>query len=136
MNPPFWIATALASVLVFLSGLHVYWALGGSWGKIVTIPDNRGKPLFHPSRTSTLVVAVGLLAAAAVALGSGLQAKPAGLRAASAILGILFVARSIGEGRYVGFFKRVRRTAFGFWDSWLFSPLALAIGLGFLFLSL
>ncbi len=134
------ISSGLASVLVFLSALHFYWALGGKWGKVGTIPENRGKPLFRPSLASTIMVALGLLGAASVALARGGALGGAGglpgERAAAGILGLLFVTRSLGEGRYVGFFKRVRGTAFAFWDNWLFSPLALTIGLAFLFLSL
>jgi hypothetical protein len=41
------------------------------------------------------------------------------------VLAALFGARAIGERRYVGFFKRVRGTAFAWWDTRVFSPLSI-----------
>ncbi len=56
-------------------------------------------------------------------------------RSATGVIGALFVLRAIGEFRLVGFFKRVRGTAFARWDTALFSPLSLAIGLAALWLA-
>jgi hypothetical protein len=61
-------AFALASVLAFLSGLHIYWALGGRWGWGAAIPQVDGRPAFTPSRFATLLVALGLAAAAVLPL--------------------------------------------------------------------
>jgi hypothetical protein len=49
--------------------------------------------------------------------------------------GSVFVLRAIGEFRLVGFFKSVRGTPFAHWDTWLYSPLSLLIGLGALWLA-
>ena len=38
--------------------------------------------------------------------------------------------RAVGEFRYVGFFKRIRGTAFARMDTLLYSPLALLLGTG------
>jgi hypothetical protein len=46
------------------------------------------------------------------------------------------MARAVGEGRYVGFLKRVRNTAFARNDTWLYSPLCVALAVGFLVLAL
>jgi hypothetical protein len=51
------------------------------------------------------------------------------------VLGAVFVLRAIGERKLVGFFKRVRGTAFARWDTWLFSPLCLALGVSVLWLA-
>jgi hypothetical protein len=53
----------------------------------------------------------------------------------SAVLGIIFVVRSIGDFRSAGFFKSVRNTTFALWDTWLYSPLCLVLGLSTLWLA-
>jgi hypothetical protein len=130
----------LAILLGALAGLHLFWALGEPWGKAVAVPERDGAPLFRPSRAVTLLVATGLiLAAACAALRGGVEAAPgAGLTAQVGcwVLAVLFGARAIGEGRYVGFLKRVRNTAFARNDSWLYAPLCTALAAGFLALAL
>jgi hypothetical protein len=85
-----------------------------------------------------LAVAAGLGGAAYVALAA-VEFVPWGLPRAAlpfgcAALAVLFGGRAIGERRYVGFFKRVRGTAFAWWDTRVFSPLCAALSLGYLLL--
>lgn len=54
---------------------------------------------------------------------------------AATVLGAVFVLRSIGDFRLVGFFKSVRGTGFAAWDTRLYSPLCLLLGLGALWLA-
>lgn len=123
-----------ACLFAALALLHVYWAAGGAWGHaaaVPTLPAGGGARLFHPSRAGTLAVAACLLLAALCVLGR------LGVRAAPLpgwvfvwgcwLLALLFLARAVGEFRYVGFFKRVRGTDFADWDTWLFTPLCLLI---------
>ncbi|MGK2859158.1 MAG: DUF3995 domain-containing protein [Thermoanaerobaculia bacterium] len=130
------IVSLLAAVLGFLSALHVYWAFGGRGVSVNAIPHVDGRPVFSPSRASTLLVAGCLAVAALVALLQGaivtLPVPPALPRGAAFAIGAIFFLRAIGEFRLVGFFKRVRGTPFATWDSWLYSPLCLLIGTGFL----
>jgi hypothetical protein len=134
------IATAwtVAGVMAALAMLHAYWALGGRAGSAVAIPQSGGRPLFRPGRGGTLAVAVGLLGAALAALDAPyplFQWLPHEQRAGARFaLGLLFLARAVGDFRHVGFFKRRREGAFASWDSRLFSPLSLALGLAFLLL--
>jgi hypothetical protein len=129
------IPVLLASTLLFLAGLHIYWAAGGSWGSRNAIPEIDGKPTFVPSLLSTVAVALALTAAAAIALLRGFvlfssfPGSPA--HWATIAIGFVFLLRAIGEFRLVGFFKRVRSTSFATWDTWLFSPLCLLIALAF-----
>ena len=51
------------------------------------------------------------------------------------VLGAVFVLRAIGEFRTLGFFKTITGTDFAFWDTWLYTPLCLMIGLGALWLA-
>ena len=128
-------AFALASVLAFLSGLHFYWALGGRWGWGTAIPQVDGRPAFTPSRFATLLVALGLAAAAALPLvrtGALPLPVPPWLSQWSAVfLAFVFFIRAVGDFRIVGFFKRVRGTPFAVWDTRLFSPLCLLLSAAF-----
>jgi hypothetical protein len=134
------VAILLAMLLGALAGLHVFWMLGGSWGKAVAIPERDGAPLFRPSRASALLVAAALLAAAAFAVvrGGVVAAPGAGLAAEVGcwVPAVVFGVRALGEGRYLGFLKRVRNTAFAHNDTWFYSPLCAALATGFLALAL
>jgi hypothetical protein len=134
------ISLFLAMLLGALAGLHVFWALGGKWGKAVAVPERDGAPLFRPSRAVTLLVVTGLILAAACAVvRGGMENAPgAGLstQVGCWVFAVLFGARAIGEARYVGFLKRVRDTAFARNDTWLYSPLCTALAAGFLVLAL
>jgi hypothetical protein len=122
-----------------LGGLHVFWAFGGRWGKNAAIPEVDGRRTLHPSVLTTLAVAVALFAAALVVLGRAAflpaPCAPSLFVWPTRLLGVVFVARAVGEFRLVGFFKRVRGTTFARWDTLLFSPLCLALGSGVLWLS-
>lgn len=88
---------------------------------------------FVPGLVASAAVAIALLMDAVV---SGLQARvlssglPAwlprlGVRAVSFVVAV----RTVGDFRYVGFFKRVQGTVFARRDSRFYSPLCLAISL-------
>jgi len=125
------IAGAIAVVmLVFLAGVHLYWAAGGKAGKNAAIPTAQGRPVIKPSALATAMVAAALCAAAALlALRIGWLALPgfAGdnifVRIAAWLLAAVFALRAIGDFRYVGFFKRVRDTRFARLDTLAYSPL-------------
>ena len=129
----------LAAVLVFLSALHVYWAFGGRAGSEAVIPHVEGQPVFKPTRTVTLVVAVWLAGAAFVALVQGaivaIPTSPLLPRIAAVAIGMIFLFRAAGEFRLVGFSKSVRGTTFATLDTWLFSPICVLIGAGFLLIA-
>lgn len=128
------VAAALAAVYCVLSLLHVGWALGWRGGQVQVLPERDGAPLFRPGPLSTLAVAAVLFLAALIVTqraGLGRELLPAALVgplcwAVSAAL----VLRAVGEFRYVGFFKRVRGTAFARMDTRLYSPLAFLLGAG------
>ena len=42
-------------------------------------------------------------------------------------IAVIFLLRAVGEFKLVGFFKTLTGTPFAFWDTWLYSPLCLAI---------
>jgi hypothetical protein len=121
----------LAVIFAALGLLHLYWAAGGRWGHGATVPSSGGKRLFSPSLLGTVMVALALLSAMAVILGRiGVWGAfvPAWVFACGVWgISVIFFLRSVGEFKYVGFFKRVRGTKFARWDTWLLSPLCLFI---------
>jgi hypothetical protein len=123
-----------ASVLAVLGLIHLYWTAGGQAGRAAAVPERRSRPLFQPSPASTLGVARGLFAAAALLLTHlGLMRSPVSERwtaRGSWLLATLFALRAIGDFRYVGVFKRVRGTRFARWDSRLYTPLCIGIAVG------
>lgn len=115
------VAMTATIVLASIAALHLAWAIAprASTGAPLTVPEAHGRPLFQPSRAATLAVAIALSIAASVVA----------MRVRVFVIGlaVVFLARAIGEFRYIGFFKRVRGTRFSRWDSWLYSPLCLAL---------
>jgi len=130
------VALSVSTVFAGLAGLHVYWAFGGHRGRKGAIPEVDGKPLFRPGRAGTLVVAVLLAAAGALVLGRA--AVGPRILPVPPILGLwgtwgvaaALIGRAIGDFNYVGFFKRRKATRFAELDTRLYSPLALALGVG------
>ena len=127
------LAAGLIAIFGALSALHVFWAAGGRAGGGVAIPRQGGEALFAPSPLATLAVAVALAAAAATVAAAagwfGVRGPTRAGRVLTAVLAVIFLLRAIGDFRYVGLFKSLGDDPFRSWDSWLFSPLCLAIAL-------
>lgn len=126
-------AIILITTFAFLSGLHIYWALGGRWaseGVFPTKDDETQLPM--PGIIPTLIVAFGILFFAFIALMkiSHLQmpfyhdiTNKYGLWVISGI----FIIRATGEFKYVGLFKKIKHTSFGIKDTKIYTPLCLVI---------
>lgn len=126
------LTTLNAIVLFSLSLLHLYWMFGGGWGYLAAIPtDGNGKRLFTPGPGATFVVAVGLGLFACTNLAFagwmriGLSAGA--IRLAMTMISLIFLVRSIGNFRYVGFFKSFKTSRFARMDTRVYSPLCLAL---------
>ena len=120
-------------ILVSISLLHFYWAVGGKYGSVTVLPSKpNGQLLFKPGVLSTLVVAFGLLIFAFITLGNLSIFDPwIGLRyihTGTWIIGFIFIARAIGDLKYIGFFKEIKNTDFARNDSRIYSPLSLTLG--------
>ncbi|HEX3903831.1 MAG TPA: DUF3995 domain-containing protein [Polyangia bacterium] len=128
------VAFSVSTVLAGLSGLHVYWAFGGQRGLKGTIPERDGKPLFRPGVVATLAVALLLAVAGALVLGRaavGPRIVPPMVSLwGTWVVAAALIGRAVGDFNYVGFFKRRKTTAFTALDTRLYSPLALALGVG------
>jgi hypothetical protein len=125
-------ATIINSViLLFISALHFYWAVGGKWGIAVAVPSSEGKKIFNPNRFACLIVAVGLSGMAylfIVNLFNIVSFLPIRVQNYGIIgIGLIFLIRAVGDFRYVGFSKTIRNTAFAQLDTWYYSPLCLLL---------
>lgn len=128
------LALTVCTVFGVLALWHFRMAFLGSGGESAAVPSAGGKPLFVPSRTSTLAVGVVLLlfavlvAATSGALSLGLP--PVLLSWLSYALALGLGGRAVGEFKYLGFFKTVRGTRFARMDTLLYSPLCLLLAVG------
>ena len=125
-------AILLSFIFFFLSGLHIYWGLGGRRGLAGTVPIKAdGTKRINPSAFDCFGVAFLLLGAAVFALvRSHLLSVTLPswlLHAVSWVLLVIFSARAIGEFRYVGFFKKVNSSQFARLDTKYYSPLCVLI---------
>jgi hypothetical protein len=69
------IVAAGALVLLFVSGIHLFWAFGGTWGGRAAVPEKAGGELaFKPGPLETAAVAALLLGG----WRAGLQARSIG----------------------------------------------------------
>jgi hypothetical protein len=132
-------AIGVALILCALALLHAYWGIVGVSGRSIALPEIDGKPTFMPSRLACFSVASALALAALILLWrGGLVSAPVSMAVTTVGtvgVGIVFVLRAIGDFRLVGFFKRVRGTPFAFWDTRVFSPLCLVLGLSSLWVA-
>lgn len=126
------------TIIAFAAGFHLHWALGGKLGYSVSLPQRPdGTPVMAHRlpwwRPAAGAVALGLAALALLLLGDAGHVRlplPGGLvRAALLAAGAAFVARALVPNRYVGFFKSLRGTRWARFDSRLYSPLFLLLGL-------
>ena len=120
-------------VFVLISLLHFYWAMGGRYGSMTVLPSKPdGKLLFKPGLFSTLVVAIGLLVFAFITLGNlsifdqwiDIRYVQYGTR----IIALIFIARAIGDFRFIGFTKKIKDTTFARNDTRIYSPMSLTLG--------
>ena len=117
-------------ILVVVTGIHIYWGLGGNLGLQAAVPERNGTTIMRPGRIATLLVSIifgcmalfylykiGWLSTANAFIPSWLNHY--GLW----VLAGIFLLRAIGDFRYVGFFKRVRNSRFAELDTRFYSPL-------------
>jgi hypothetical protein len=138
------VAAMLCLVLVALSALHGYWAVGGVWpgsdaaSCARTVAGFKGVDRMPPPASSLAVaLLLGAVAVLAVTLAGAPVPSPFAWLApvAGAVAAIVFLARGMA-----GFTPAWRRLTpelpFARLDRRYYSPLCLAIGLGFAFLVL
>lgn len=130
------ISILLIAIFLFLSGIHIYWAFGGTWGSEAVIPTNSNKvKVMAPGLIATLIVAFGLLGFGVVVLLNIIDTEykmPGWLYSINKFglwaIASIFSLRAVGDFKYVGFLKKIRNTPFGKNDTKYYSPLCFVIG--------
>jgi hypothetical protein len=126
------------AIIAFAAGFHLYWALGGRIGFSVSLPQRPdGAPVMAHRlpwwRPAAGAVALALAALALLLLAyAGHLPLPLPRRIAGAALlavAAAFAARALVPNPYVGFFKSLRGTRWARYDTRLYSPLFLLVGL-------
>lgn len=124
-------AILAVSILCGLGAVHLYWAGGGRIGKDAAVPSLKGKPVLFPGPLMTAMVGAALFGLAAfvtaTAIGSPWPGLETPLRIGTGLIALIFLARAIGDFRYVGFFKTIRAGTFARRDTYAFSPLCLLL---------
>jgi len=135
------ISILLASVLLVLSLIHVYWAFGGKAGLRVAVPHIDNQAAFKPGSAITFVVAIILLGLASLMLllSHFQYALPERIAVLAKYSGyavsIVFFLRSVGDFKLVGFFKKVKQSRFATLDTYLYNPLCFSFGVVFFILA-
>jgi hypothetical protein len=132
----------LVVIFVFLSAIHIYWILGGKWGRDVALPSKLdGSKLFIPGTVATVIVSGGLLIFAFVTYYCGTNLDIFSsvlistlLQYGLYIIAAIFTLRSIGDFHYFGLFKKIKGTPFAIHDTIYFTPLCIGIALLEIFL--
>ena len=124
----------LSIILIGLGLIHFNWAIGGKFGMVESLPTKEsGERVLNPKKIDSAIVGIGLTAFGIFyILKSGLieyNLPEWIIKYGSWIIPIVFLLRAIGEFKYIGFFKSVKKTDFGKLDTKLFSPLCLIIGI-------
>lgn len=123
------------SLILAISLVHFYWALGGrKWADLV-FPQFAGtdKPIFTAGNWATILVAFIFLSFSGViflkTFESVFRISNHWIDIGAWVIAALFLIRAMGDFRYVGFTKTVRSTNFAAYDTKIFTPLSLTIGL-------
>ena len=132
------LAMALALVLTAIAAAHFYWAFGGLWpapdeAGLINIVVGDRRATRAPSRRLTVVVAIAIEAAALVSALLTLRFDnpiDAVVTLAGALLCLTFLGR-FGVGYLEFWRRRFNRQPFAQLDAVVYSPLCLAIAVGF-----
>ncbi len=138
----FVIARWIVGIFTCISMVHLYWAAGGKLGSLAAIPQlPANSPAGHARRLNRRHWALfwwrwgwwRLRCSCVFGLGFISRQCPMGHCSGgiSAIALVMF-ARAIGDSELVGFFKKVSGSRFASMDTWFYSPLCLALGVGLL----
>ncbi len=133
----FIVSIIVASVLSFVALLHFYWSFGGLYGLHSAGPKLEGEKDFVPPKFIIFIVACLIAGLAALAILLEVPNIPFKnmLTYIGYLVSVVFILRSIGDFKYVGFFKTIYNSNFSKNDTFFFSPLCLMLGIAFAILS-
>lgn len=142
MSPPLIVALA---IIAFAAGFHLHWALGGRLGYSVSLPQRAdGRPVMAGRigwwRPAAGGIALGLVMLGALALAAvghlALPLPPGAAKAALIVSGTAFILRALVPTKWTGFFKRIRSTRWARYDTRLYCPLFLLLGIALIAVAL
>lgn len=124
----------LCIIFSVLGLIHLNWVIGGKFGFEKSIPSKEnGEKVINPRKIESAIVGIGLIVFGVFYLIKSVLLEFNILdwimKYGGWIIPTIFLLRAIGEFKYIGFFKKIKDTEFGKWDSKLFSPLCLFIGI-------
>ena len=132
---PLFVALA---IIAFAAMFHVHWAFGGQLGFSVSLPQRAdGEPVmahrlpwWRPAAGGVVLCLVGLALLLLAEAGHLQLPLPHRLTQLALIcVGAAFACRALIPNTYVGFFKELRTTRWAKYDTYLYSPLFLVLGL-------
>lgn len=126
------LTSILCTIFIAIACLHIFWAFGGKWGAADAVPSKEtGGKLFSPSPFSCVIVALTMIVMAVLVLQYSKLIHLPQIEAISNygvwVVAAVFLIRAIGDFKYIGFFKKIRTTAFAKNDTKYYSPLCLLI---------
>ena len=123
----------LSTVFFVLAGIHMYWGLGGKWALDDAYPTKEdGTSLSKvPGVVASFIVATGLFVFGLFYLINGQIISivlPSYLSAYGYwIIAFIFFLRAVGDFKYVGMFKKIKKTSFAKKDTKIYTPLCIFI---------
>ncbi|NUN99785.1 MAG: DUF3995 domain-containing protein [Saprospiraceae bacterium] len=121
--------------ILAISLIHFYWALGGKkWAdRVFPQVEGTNKPVFTAGIWATVFVAFIFLSFSFVVFLKTFEpffrTDNLWIDRSVWLISVLFLLRAIGDFKYVGFTKKIRSTIFAAYDTKVFTPLSLTIGL-------
>lgn len=137
---------AIINLIIFftLSLFHFYWAFGGKWGIIYTIPEKFIDNYFNEKYKkgtflATLFVALGLLFMSLIMCLNAFDVESFissyWRMRITQFAGILFLLRAIGDFNICGIFKKKSNSTFAAYDTKIFIPICVYLGTASLIIS-
>jgi len=135
---------AIINTVIFtlLALLHLYWVVGGKWALEGAMPDDFVSTYYErrgAMAVATFVVFAGLLGFATTIFFNystgGLEIPASLIRKTTVVIGLIFLARAIGDLNYCGFFRQKTEGLFAERDKAIYTPLCLYLGLSTLLLA-
>ena len=126
------------AIIAFAAAFHLHWAFGGRLGFAVSLPQRPDNSPVMAHRLPWWRPAAGGVALCLICLALLLLAWAGHLplkfprpwvRLVLLGVGMAFICRALIPNVYVGFFKRLRTTRWSRYDTRLYSPLFLILGL-------
>jgi len=113
---------------------HFYWLFGGEkWIDKALPTDENEKRVLNPGKFETVIVTFGLLLFEFYYLLKmelfEMEIPKLIAEYSGWIISLIFIVRAIGDFKYVGFFKRIKKTEFAKLDTRYFTFISLIVGL-------